>query len=242
MRAVPSEITKETTMAHVLMVVTGADRLTLADGIDHTTGFWAEELVELHRTLITAGHRVDVATPAGRRAPVDPASLDTGAGTAELLGYLASIEEMLDRPRALTDVALGEHDAIVLPGGHGPMADLASDPDLGRLLIDAVDRDAVIGVLCHGPAGLLSAIRPDGRFAFDGRRVAVFTDEEERTGGLGDKSPYWVESRLRELGAVVETGVPWSSTVVVDGRLVSGQNPQSSAATAERLIAVLDRG
>ncbi|MDR6867900.1 putative intracellular protease/amidase [Microbacterium resistens] len=227
-------------MSRVLMAVTGADTLTLADGSAHTTGFWAEELVELHRALVAAGHDVDVATPGGVRPPVDPGSLDAaGDAGVGLRDYLASIDDVLAAPLTLGDIAVGSYDAIVLPGGHGPMADLATDADLGRLLIDAVDRDAVVGVLCHGPAGLLSAVRPDGGFAFDGRRLAVFTDEEERIGGLGERTPFWVEGRLRELGAIIETGEPWSSTVVVDGRLVSGQNPQSSVATAERLVALL---
>ncbi|KAF2413099.1 type 1 glutamine amidotransferase domain-containing protein [Microbacterium sp. B35-04] len=224
-------------MAHVLMAVTGADAIVLTDGTAHPTGFWAEELVELHRGLVAAGHDVDIATPGGVRPTVDPGSLS--GDTAVLTDYLASIEELLAHPRALADVTDGEYDAIALPGGHGPMVDLAVDADLGRLLVDALDRDAVVGVLCHGPAGLLSAVRPDGSFAFAGRRLAVFTDEEERQGGLGDGSPYLVESCLRELGAVVEPGEPWSVTVVSDGSLVSGQNPQSSVATAERLVEVL---
>ncbi|GAA2015617.1 type 1 glutamine amidotransferase domain-containing protein [Microbacterium ulmi] len=227
-------------MAHVLMVVTAADELVLADGASHKTGFWAEELVELHRGLTAAGHSVDIATPGARRPPVDPGSLDleTESGR-ELQAYLDRIADALDRPLALSEVADGAYDAIVLPGGHGPMADLAHDADLGRLLVDAADRDAVVGVLCHGPAGLLSAIRRNGDFAFAGRELTVFTDDEERLGGLGDSSPYLVESRLRELGAVVRAGAPWSSTVVADGALVSGQNPQSSVATAQRLVAQL---
>jgi len=231
---------RQTQMAQVLMVVTGADRLELADGTQHPTGFWAEELVELHRGLTAAGHAVDIATPAARRPTVDPGSLDpaTDAGR-EHAEYLDSISATLDRPLDLAGIRSGAYDAIVLPGGHGPMADLASDADLGRLLIDAVDRDAVVGVLCHGPAGLLSAVRHDGSFAFAGRELAVFSDEEERLGGLGDKTPYLVESRLRELGAVIRDGDPWSSTVVIDGALVSGQNPQSSAATAEAVVARL---
>ena len=224
-------------MAHVLMAVTGADAIVLTDGTAHPTGFWAEELVELHRGLVAAGHDVDIATPGGVRPTVDPGSLS--GDSAPLTDYLASIDGLLAHPRALADVADGEYDAIALPGGHGPMVDLAVDADLGRLLVDAVDRDAVVGVLCHGPAGLLSAVRADGSFAFAGRRLAVFTDEEERQGGLGDGSPYLVESRLRELGAVVEPGEPWSVTVVSDGSFVSGQNPQSSVATAARLVEVL---
>ena len=225
-------------MAHVLLAVTGSNTIALADGSAHQTGFWAEELVELHRGLVAAGHDVDIATPGGVRPPVDPGSL-TGEPADALRAYLASIDDLLAQPRALADVRGGEYDAIALPGGHGPMVDLASDVDLGRLLVDAIERDAVVGVLCHGPAGLLSAAREDGSFAFAGRRLAVFTDDEERQGGLGDASPYLVESRLRELGVVVESGEPWSITVVTDGSLVSGQNPQSSVATARALVDVL---
>jgi putative intracellular protease/amidase len=228
-------------MAKVLMAVTGADTLTLADGSAHPTGFWAEELVELHRGLVDAGHAVVLATPGARRPTVDPGSLDPDAdSTRSLVDYLASIDEWLAHPRALADVEPGEYDGIVLPGGHGPMSDLATDPDLGRLLIDAVDRDVLVGVLCHGPAGLLSAMRADGSFAFAGRRLTVFTDDEERIGGLGERSPYFVEQRLRELGAAIESGAPWSSTVVADGALVSGQNPQSSRATAAAIVERLD--
>lgn len=227
-------------MANVLMVVTGADALTLTDGTVHPTGFWVEELVALHRGLVDAGHTVDIATPGGRHPVPDPGSVDDGSAEGHRhLAYLASIAADLNSPRALADISPGEYDAIVLPGGHGPMADLATDADLGGLLIDAVDRDALVGVLCHGPAGLLSAVRTDGSFAFAGRRLAVFTDEEERQGGLGDRSPYFVDARLRELGALPEPGAPWSSTVVVDGALVSGQNPQSSVATASRIVAAL---
>src|SRR6478735_48273 len=214
-------------MAHVLMAVTGADAIELTDGTAHPTGFWAEELVELHRGLVAAGHDVTIATPGGVRPPVDPGSL-SGDGADDLRTYLDDIDGLLAQPRALGDVREGEYEAIVLPGGHGPMVDLAVDADLGRLLIDAADRDAVVGVLCHGPAGLLSAVRADGSFAFAGRRIAVFTDEEERQGGLGAGAPYLVASRLSELGAVIEPAAPWSVEVVRDGTLVSGQNPQSS--------------
>lgn len=224
-------------MAKILMAVTGADRLTLSDGSSHPTGFWAEELVELHRGLVGAGHTVELATPSARRPTVDPGSLDPDAeSTSALLEYLAAIEEWLAHPRALAEVEPGEYDGIVLPGGHGPMSDLATDRDLGRLLVDAVDRDLVVGVLCHGPAGLLSAVRPDGSFAFADRRLTVFSDEEERIGGLGASTPYFVEQRLRELGAVIELGEPWSSTVVSDGDVISGQNPQSSRATAAAIV------
>jgi len=227
-------------MARALLVVTGADHLILTDGTAHPTGYWAEELIELHRGLLAAGHQVDIATPGGRVPVPDAASLDlnTEAGRGRQ-AYLDSIADQLNHPLVLAEVQRASYDAIVLPGGHGPMQDLAFDPDLGRLLLDALDRDAVVAALCHGPAGLLSATRPDGSFAFAGRRLAAFTDAEEVQGGLADRAPYLVQARLEERGAEVDAGAPWSQTVVVDGRLVSGQNPQSSVATAAAVVAAL---
>src|SRR5688572_25512329 len=114
----PSRRTGETDMAHVLMAVTGADAIVLTDGTAHPTGFWAEELVELHRGLVAAGHDVDIATPGGVRPTVDPGSLS--GDSAPLTDYLASIDGLLAHPRDLADAADGEYDAIALPGGHGP--------------------------------------------------------------------------------------------------------------------------
>ncbi|GID93463.1 type 1 glutamine amidotransferase domain-containing protein [Amorphoplanes digitatis] len=228
-------------MSSVLMVVTAADSLTLADGDSHPTGFWAEEVATSHRILREAGLDVRIATPGGRPAPVDPISLDERGGVAaedarDLSAYLDSISAELSRPLVLADARVADYDAVYLPGGHGPMADLATDPDLARILAEADARRLTVAALCHGPAGLLGAVGADGRFLFAGRRLTVFTDDEERQGGLGDRTPYLVESRLRELGAVIASGPAWSSTVVSDGNLITGQNPQSSADTAREVV------
>lgn len=229
-------------MARILMVVSAADALTLTDGSSHPTGFWAEEVAASHRVLREAGAEVDVATPGGARPTVDPVSLDEDSvpEAAEFRRYLnEDLGAQLDQPLTLEDLQVAEYDAVYVPGGHGPMADLAVDAHLGELLTEADSSGKVIAVLCHGPAALLSATRPDGTFVFTGRRLTAFTDEEESQGGLGDKSPYLVESRLRELGAIVEPGPAWSEKVVVDRNLISGQNPQSSVATAEQVVQAL---
>ncbi|SDP34602.1 Putative intracellular protease/amidase [Lentzea jiangxiensis] len=213
------------------MVVSAADSLTLADGTSHPTGFWAEEVVESVRVLREAGVEVTLATPGGVVPTVDKASLD---GTFD--EAVASLED-LRAPVSLSSVRAADFDAVYLPGGHGPMADLASDATLGGLLAAFHDGGKLVAALCHGPAGLLSAVREDGTFVFAGKEMAVFSDEEERQGGLD--VPYSVAGRLAELGARLRTGEPWSSTVVVDGRLVTGQNPQSTVATAERVASLL---
>jgi putative intracellular protease/amidase len=220
-------------MTRVLMVLTGADKLIMADGREHPTGYWAEEVTASHQVLTEAGAEVDIATPGGVRPPVDP-----GSAVAPFTGYLDKIEDLLAKPLVLGDVSIDGYDAVYLPGGHGPMTDLAFDTDLGRLLRAANDRGKIVAALCHGPAGLLSAADDSG-FAFAGRRLTVFTDNEELNGGTGEQTPYFVETRLRELGAIVEAGPAWSSTVVVDGNLITGQNPQSSVATATKVAEAL---
>lgn len=226
------------------MIVSAADTLTLADGTPHPTGYWAEEVAASHRVFREAGVDVDIATPGGATPTVDPISLDAAGGVSDtdakdLRAYLDGLGEELTKPLVLADVSAGDYDAVYLPGGHGPMVDLAYDSDLGRLLVDADGRGQVVAALCHGPAGLLSAAGPDGSSLFAGRRMTVFTDSEERNGGLGDGVPYFVEAVLRERGATIEPGPDFSSTVVVDGNLVTGQNPQSSVQTAERVLSVL---
>ncbi|MFD4669427.1 type 1 glutamine amidotransferase domain-containing protein [Lentzea sp. NPDC058450] len=218
-------------MKKLLMVVSAADSLTLADGTSHPTGFWAEEVVESVRVLREAGVSVTLATPGGVVPTVDKASLD---GTFD--DAVASLED-LRAPAVLAGVRSADFDAIYLPGGHGPMADLASDATLGALLAEFHDGGKLVAALCHGPAGLLSAVRADGTFVFAGKEMAVFSDEEERQGGLA--VPYSVAGRLTSLGARISSGEPWSSTVVVDGGLVTGQNPQSTVATAARVASLL---
>jgi putative intracellular protease/amidase len=218
-------------MKKLLMVVSGADSLTLADGTSHPTGYWAEEVVESIRVLREAGVEVTVATPGGVVPTVDKASLDGRFDDA-----VTSLED-LRAPATLAGMNAADFDAIYLPGGHGPMADLAFDQDLGALLADFHDNGKIVAALCHGPAGLLSAVRADGTFVFAGKEMTVFTDEEERQGGVN--VAYTVAGRLAELGARLATGEPWSSTVVVDGGLVTGQNPQSTVATATRVASLI---
>ncbi|MEV4316193.1 type 1 glutamine amidotransferase domain-containing protein [Actinocrispum sp. NPDC049592] len=220
-------------MAKVLMVLTGADHLIMSDGTRHPTGYWAEEVAESHRILTEAGIEIDIATPGGAEPPVDQNSANP-----PFTEYLDGIADHLAKPLVLADVSIEDYDAVYLPGGHGPMTDLAVDKDLARLLRTADEEGKVIAALCHGGAALLSTA-VDGEFAFAGRRLTVFSDAEELNGGTGEKTPYFVETRLRELGAVVEPGPPWSQTVVVDGTLITGQNPQSSVDTANRVVAAL---
>ena len=228
----------------ILMVVSAADSLTMRDGSDHPTGYWAEELVVSHRTLLDAGHTVHIATPGGKKPTVDEVSLAAESAGGQdhadsFRRYIDSLDAELSNPLVLADVDASAYDAVVMPGGHGPMADLYQDADLGRLLTAVNTAGKIIAPFCHGPAGLLSATDDDGAFSFAGRRLTVFTNEEELGGGTGPNTPWFVEDVLKEKGAAVENGAAWTSHVVRDGNLITGQNPQSSEDVAKEVLKAL---
>lgn len=220
-------------MSHVLFVVTAARTWTLTDGTEHPTGFWAEELLTPYAQLTAAGHEVSFATPGGAVPVADGGSLRDGDAEA-----IAAIDD-LAAPLVLADVDPAAYDAVYYPGGHGPMQDLATDADSAALISATVAGGRLLAAVCHGLAALLPARDAEGAPVVGGRRITGFSDEEERIGGLADRAPFLLESSLRELGAAVEIAQPWSDHTVVDGRLITGQNPQSSASTATALVAAL---
>lgn len=230
-------------MAKVLFVMTGADRWTLADGSPYPTGFWAEEAVVPFEALKAAKHRITVATPGGVVSPVDAASLTAGANDgAENAAHRREVVETAGeilKPLALSDVRVDDYDAVYVPGGHGPMQDLAVDPHSGRILAQAVGRGLPVGVVCHGVAALLAAVNDDGTNAYAGYRVTAFTNEEETMAGLADKASWLLQDRLTDAGIEVEAGPPFASHVEVDRNVVSGQNPASSERMADALLAQL---
>jgi putative intracellular protease/amidase len=225
-------------MSSVLVILSGARVWSLKDGTQHPTGFWADEFVAPHRLLVEAGHDVTIATPSARIPVADEASLaDNGA---ELRAYLESVKDLLESPARLEDVDPAAYDAVFLPGGHGPMQDLAVNPDVARILAAMLpDTGKVVASLCHGPAAFLAAGDTEGKWLFRGRKLTAFTDEEEGQAGLADNAPWLLEDRLRAGGAVFEAGPAWASHVVVDGNLITAQNPASASAAGEAILAAL---
>ncbi|GAA2619075.1 type 1 glutamine amidotransferase domain-containing protein [Streptomyces vastus] len=227
-------------MAKILFVMTGADRWTLADGSTHPTGFWAEEATVPYEAFRAAGHEVTVATPGGVVPPVDPASLSPEAnGGAEKAAAVRGVAEgaaEFRSPVALADVRLDGFDAVYVPGGHGPMEDLAVDADSGRLLARAVESGLPVGVVCHGPAALLAATKDDGTNAYAGYRITAFTNTEERQAGHAEKAKWLLQDRLTEAGLKVEAGEPWAPHIEADRNVVTGQNPASSGPLAAELL------
>ena len=227
-------------MSSVLIALSAARFWTQQDGTQRPTGFWAEEFATPYRILAEAGVEVTVATPGGRVPVADEVSLTAEQGGAGLREYLAGLGSVLTAPARLEDADPAAFDAVLIPGGHGPMQDLAVDPDLARVLAAMLpDQAKTVAALCHGVAGFLPAGNPDGSWLFRGRRMTSFTDEEEQLVGLAGNAPWLLESRLRAAGAVLETGAAFTSHVVVDGNLITGQNPGSAEAAGKALLTAL---
>ncbi|WP_037570242.1 type 1 glutamine amidotransferase domain-containing protein [Phaeacidiphilus oryzae] len=229
-------------MAKILFVMTGADHWTLADGTRHPTGFWAEEAVAPYEAFKAAGHEIVVATPGGVVPPVDRGSLapevNGGQENADRIAdALAGMVE-LHRPLKLEEVDPADYAAVVYPGGHGPMEDLAVNADSGRLLTAALASGRPLGVVCHAPAALLAAGEADGsgHSPFAGYRLTGFSNAEEAQAGFADKAKWLLQDRLVAMGADYVEGEPWAPHVVVDRNLVTGQNPASSAPLAAEVL------
>ncbi|GGX82429.1 type 1 glutamine amidotransferase domain-containing protein [Streptomyces fructofermentans] len=230
-------------MAKILFIVSGATYWVLKDGTRYATGYWAEEFANPYKTLTDAGHEVVVATPGGAIPNVDMMSLrpSMAGGEQGALDLEAVIRdaEVMRRPLELSDVRLEDYDAVYLPGGHGPMSDLAYDADAGRLLTAQLASGNPLFIVCHAPAALL-ATRIHGVSPFKGYKVTGFTNEEEEGVGLASRATWLLETDLKEkVGVEYSRGPIWEPYMVEDRNLVTGQNPHSAAVLADRMLKIL---
>lgn len=214
----------------VLMVVTSADKMTNG----HPTGLWLEEFAVPYLLFTRAGLEVVVASPKGGAAPLDPRS------TGEIKPEWAEAQKRLRTTLPLSDVGASSFAAVFLPGGHGTMFDFPGNARLASLLSAFAAEDKPVAAVCHGPAGLVGVRRADGQALVKGRNVTGFTNAEEKAVELVDAMPFLLETKLTQEGGRFSGGPNWAPHVVVDGLLVTGQNPASSAPAAEALIRLLN--
>jgi putative intracellular protease/amidase len=217
--------------SHVLMVVTSHGDI---NGVP-TTGVWFTEFSEPYALLRDAGAAVTVASPRGGPAPVDPRGYperDKIAGARDALAAL-------NATRHLSQVRSDDFDAIFLPGGHGPMFDLATDATVKRLIADFWQAGKPVAAVCHGPAALLNVPLGDGATLLHGKRVTGFSHGEDAKDALFQEMPFSLQDRMVAEGADFVEQPPKTPHVEVDGRLVTGQNPTSATVTAEAFLQVL---
>jgi putative intracellular protease/amidase len=226
-------------MARILILSTASDVL---GETGKPTGVWYEELATPYYAFTDAGHAVTLVTLGGKPVPIDPNSDVTGeeapASVTRFRGDDAA-QKLLAAPGRLEAEDIAEYDVLYIPGGHGAMYDLAESDLVAQVIGKAWDQGKVVASVCHGPAAFKKAVDAKGEPIVKGRKVSAFTDSEERAVGLADAMPFLLESTLRDLGAEFEGVADWQPHSVVDGRLVTGQNPASSDGAAEKVLALL---
>ncbi|MET9303169.1 type 1 glutamine amidotransferase domain-containing protein [Micromonospora aurantiaca (nom. illeg.)] len=198
-----------------------------------STGYYVGEAAEPWEVFRSAGYDVDLVSVAGGEPPVD--GRDENDSTQN--DFLATAG-VTDTPKA-ADVDPAGYDVILFAGGHGTMWDFPDDPDLARIARSVYERGGVVAAVCHGPSALVNLTLTDGSRLVAGKRVAGFTNSEEAAVGLTDEVPFLLADKLGEAGAQHVPAPDFTEHVVVDGRLVTGQNPQSARAVADAVVKLI---
>lgn len=223
----------------VLIVLTSHDQL---GNTDKKTGFWLEEFASPYYHLKDAGVQVTLASPSGGQPPLDPKSYEPDFQTDDTRRFdddQAAQNELANTAK-LSDMNVEEFDAVFYPGGHGPLWDLHNDNDSIALIEGFIAAGKPVATVCHAPAVLLKAKDQNGDPLVKGKEVTGFSNSEEAAVELTDVVPYLLEDQLIEMGGVYQKVEDWNSLAVVDGLIITGQNPGSSAAVAEALVKAIN--
>lgn len=224
----------------VLIVLTSHDQL---GNTGRKTGFWLEELAAPYYAFKEAGADITLASPKGGNPPLDPKSNEPMFQTELTRRFEADADAtaQLAGTIRLDSVSQADYDTVFYPGGHGPLWDLAEDADSIALIESFIAANKPVALVCHAPGVLRHVKTPAGRPLVEGKKVTGFTNSEEEAVGLTNVVPFLVEDELIAKGGIYSKGEDWSSYVVSDGLLITGQNPTSSAETAALLIGQFTR-
>ena len=222
----------------ILMVLTSHDKL---GDTGRKTGFWLEELAAPYYVFKDAGVEIVLASPKGGQPPLDPKSNEPEFQTDLTRRFEAdaNAKAQLAATVRLDSVKAEDFDTLFYPGGHGPMWDLAEDPNSVRLLETMYGAGKPIALVCHAPGALRHVKTADGKPLVQGKKVTGFTDTEEEAVGLTKVVPFLVEDELKAKGGIFSKVADWQPYVLTDGRLITGQNPASSGPAAKALLQLL---
>jgi putative intracellular protease/amidase len=218
-----------------LFVLTSHDEL---GNTGEKTGFWVEEFAAPYYNLLDKGVEITVASPKGGKAPIDPRSTAEASQTEATKRFNKdkATQKLVNMTVKLEDVKAADYDAIFYPGGHGPLWDLAEDETSIALIESFNEQKKPIAFVCHAPGVLKDVKNAAGEPLVKGRNVTGFTNKEEEAVQLTKVVPFLVEDMLKELGGIYSKAANWNVHVVMDGNLITGQNPASSNKVADKLF------
>ena len=222
----------------ILMVLTSHAEL---GNTGHKTGFWVEEFAAPYYAFIDAGAEVTLASVKGGQPPIDPnsAAPDAATDATKRFDNDSAAQTLMANTKALGDVNASDFDAVFYPGGHGPLWDLVDNTDSISLIEDFIKTEKPVAAVCHASAVFLNAKNSDGSALVAGKKVTGFSNSEEAAMQLTDIVPLLVEDELIKKGGDYQKTDDWGVLALVDGLLITGQNPASSELAAQKLLTQL---
>lgn len=205
------------------------------------TGFWLPELTHPYYEFIEAGYTVDVASIEGGMAPLDGKIFEEEEDEYNQR-FLddAKLMAKVMRSIPIADINPDDYQVVLYSGGSGPMWDFPNNPDINRISKSIYEKNGIVSAVCHGTVALVNVTLSDGSLLIANKRIAGFTNKEEADLGTTEIVPFLLQDKLIEQGAIFVEGKAWQENVVVEGRLITGQNPASAKKVAQSIIEKLN--
>jgi len=200
------------------------------------TGFWLPELTHPYYEFTEAGYTVDVASIEGGMAPLDNKAFEEEDEYHQVFLNDAKLMAKVMRSIPLASINPDNYQAVLYSGGSGPMWDFPNNPDINRISRSIYENKGIVSAVCHGSAALVNITLSDGSLLIANKRIAGFTNKEEAELGTTEIVPFLLQDKLIERGAIFIEGNAWQEHVVIEGRLITGQNPASAKKVAQSII------
>ena len=223
-------------MKKILCVVT-SNNIKGSTGIP--TGFWLSELTHPMKKFEDAGFEISLASIKGGKPPIDKDSLDFTDPINKKFWDDADFQKKYENTLKLDEVNPKDFDAIFFAGGHGVMWDFPDSAAIDKVTREIYETGGIVSAVCHGPSALVNVKLSDGNYIVAGKNVTGFTNGEETEVQATKIVPFLLADKLNERGAIHHAAANWSENVIVDGRLVTGQNPASAAKVGEEVVKLL---
>ncbi|MEZ9630543.1 thiamine biosynthesis protein ThiJ [Vibrio breoganii] len=222
-------------MTKVLIPVTS--HATLGD-TDQANGTYAPELTHALHAILAAGFDYDIASIHGGKAPLYGTDIEGDSVNADILAD-SDFQSRVNNTIPVSAVNIGDYDAIFYPGGFGLLSDLATNEDFASIAAKHYEGGGIISAVCHGPGALLPIKLSNGETLLQSKSVTGFTREEEIDFGTINDIPFLLEESLARSAARFNKVQPWQELVIIDERVITGQNPTSAGAVGKALVKLL---
>jgi putative intracellular protease/amidase len=202
---------------------------------DQANGTYSPELTHALHVFLAAGIEYEIASIKGGKAPMYGTDIEGDTVNDAILNN-EEFQNRINNTIPVSQVNVGDYDAIYYPGGFGLLSDLATNKDFATLAAKHYEDGGIISAVCHGPGALLPIMLSNGEALLANKSVTGFTREEEIDFGTINDIPFLLEESLTRKAARFSKVQPWGVFVIEDDRVITGQNPTSAKAVAEAIV------